>query len=66
MEPVGLVIGTIISAVITNSSTTQLIEAVVSAVASGTFIYVAVIGNALPQNILLICRYFGRRIFASE
>ena len=43
MEPLGLVLGTIISAVIANSSTTQLIEAIVSAVASGTFIYVAVI-----------------------
>jgi len=43
MEPLGLVLGTIISAVIANSNTTQLVEAIVSAVASGTFIYVAVI-----------------------
>ncbi len=47
MEPIGLLIGAVINALVANSNTTQLIEAIISAVASGTFIYVAVIGNMI-------------------
>lgn len=42
MEPLGVAIGTVLSLVL-NSTDTTMIEAIVGAVASGTFIYVATI-----------------------
>ncbi len=41
MEPIGVVIGAIINYTTAGAESTEIIEAIFSAIASGTFIYVA-------------------------